>query len=85
MDLLEVMTFDECLHALAAKRVGRIALVRRGLNGTSSPRPAGIHTAVIPAQAGIHVRLGNMDPRFRGDDGRALAGMTTPARADPAT
>jgi uncharacterized protein len=31
MDLLEVMTFDECLHALAAKRVGRIALTHRAL------------------------------------------------------
>ncbi len=25
-------------------------------------------TMVIPAKAGIHVWLGNMDPRFRGDD-----------------
>ena len=31
MDLLENMSFDECLHALAAKRVGRIALTHRAL------------------------------------------------------
>jgi len=31
MDLLETMTFDECLQALAAKRVGRIALTHRAL------------------------------------------------------
>ena len=27
-------------------------------------------TTVIPAKAGIHVTRPNMDPRFRGDDGR---------------
>ncbi|MGN6299457.1 MAG: pyridoxamine 5'-phosphate oxidase family protein, partial [Angustibacter sp.] len=31
MDLLENMSFDECLQALAAKRVGRIALTHRAL------------------------------------------------------
>ncbi len=31
MDLLEVMSFDECLRALATKRVGRIALTHRAL------------------------------------------------------
>jgi hypothetical protein len=36
-----------------------------------------LHTnAVIPAQAGIHVWLRNMDPRLRGDDGYARAGLT---------
>jgi hypothetical protein len=32
------------------------------------PAKAGIPPAVIPAKAGTHVRPGNMDPRFRGDD-----------------
>jgi uncharacterized protein len=31
MDLLEVMTFDECLGVLATKAVGRIALTHRAL------------------------------------------------------
>ena len=31
-----------------------------------SPRESGL--IVIPAQAGIHVWLSNMGPRFRGDD-----------------
>lgn len=31
MDLLEAMTFDECLRALATRRVGRIALTHRAL------------------------------------------------------
>ena len=35
-----------------------------------------ISPPVIPAKAGIHVCLSNMDPRFRGDDGEAFAGMT---------
>jgi hypothetical protein len=34
------------------------------------PAKAGIPPAVIPATAGIHVARPNMDPRFRGDDGR---------------
>jgi hypothetical protein len=34
------------------------------------PSSRGPHPeALIPAKAGIHFRLGNMDPRFRGDDG----------------
>ena len=31
MDRLEVMSFDECLHLLGTKRVGRIALTHRAL------------------------------------------------------
>jgi nitroimidazol reductase NimA-like FMN-containing flavoprotein (pyridoxamine 5'-phosphate oxidase superfamily) len=31
MDLLEVISFDECLRALASQRVGRIALTHRAL------------------------------------------------------
>lgn len=31
MDLLEVMSFDECLHALASERIGRIALTHHAL------------------------------------------------------
>ena len=37
-------------------------------NDGGIPAEEGTHTKVIPAEAGIHVRSCNMDPRFRGDD-----------------
>ena len=40
---------------------------------------------VIPAKAGIQVRLSNMDPRFRGDDGLVVRHDVASVRADDGT
>ena len=46
--------------------------------GTGNRKQELPRNSVIPAKAGIHVRLGNMDPRFRGDDSPRLRGNDSP-------